>query len=56
MKEIDNWPIGSAKLVHEIKEIPKPRRLIGALGGYLFYKTRHGEYAIKEFSESESPD
>jgi hypothetical protein len=48
MKAIINWPLGSAKLVREMNEIPKPRKLIGVLGGYCFYKTRYGEYAIQE--------
>lgn len=48
MKNIRNWPLGSAKLVHTIDDIPKPRKHIGELGGYHFFKTRHGEYAIKE--------
>lgn len=48
MKEIHNWPIGSAKLVQRIDDIPKPKKLIGMIGEYYFYKTRHGEFAIKE--------
>jgi hypothetical protein len=47
MKEINAWPVCSAKLVSNMNEIPKPNKLLGSLEGYSFYKTRHGEYAIK---------
>ncbi len=46
VNQINAWPVGSAKLVFSMKEIPKPRKFIGSLGGYHFYKTRHGEYAM----------
>ncbi len=46
MEAVSNWPVGSAKLVNSIKEIPVPRKFIGTLRGYYFFKTRHGEYAI----------
>lgn len=48
MEGADKWPLGSATLVCEINEIPQPRKFIGALGGYYFYKTRHGEYAYRD--------
>jgi hypothetical protein len=53
MKEINAWPIGSAKSVSNMNEIPTPNKLIGKFEGYCFYKTRHGEYAIKDRN---SPD
>jgi hypothetical protein len=48
MKEMHQWPIGSAILTQDKKEIPTPHKLIGEVGGYCFYKTRHGIYAIIE--------
>jgi len=48
MKEMTTWPVGSATLVGNMSEIPIPHKLIGKLEGYCFYKTRRGEYAIKE--------
>jgi hypothetical protein len=53
MKEINAWPIGSAKLVCSMSEIPTLHKLIGKFEGHCFYKTRHGEYTIKE---KNSPD
>lgn len=46
MEAVNNWPVGSAKLVNSIREIPVPRKFIGTLRGYYFFKTRRGEYAI----------
>ena len=46
MTKIQNWPIGRAKLVSKMEDIPKPKKFIGELEGYYFYKTRHGEYAV----------
>ena len=40
------WPVGTAKLVRSVEEVPTPRKFVGAILGYYFYKTRHGEYAI----------
>lgn len=40
------WPIGSARLVQKMGEIPEPKKFMGVMSGYLFYKTRYGEYAI----------
>ena len=54
MKKIYNWPLGSAKLVHDIKEIPTPHKFIGMIEGYHFYKTWHGEYAVKDENSPES--
>lgn len=41
------WPVNDAKLVSSVKEIPVPRKFVGSLLGYYFYKTRRGEYAVQ---------
>jgi len=45
---IDVWPVGSAMLVRNIKDIPTPCKFIGAFDGYRFFRTEQGVYAIEE--------
>lgn len=44
--KINVWPVGTALQVNDAKKIPTPNKVIGAYSGYLFYKTRHGVYAL----------
>ena len=46
VNQVNVWPVGNAKLVRSVEEVPVPRKFLGAFLGYNFYKTRHGEYAI----------
>lgn len=44
--QINIWPIGRATLVGQTREVPLPNKFIASYSGYLFYKTRHGIYAV----------
>lgn len=48
MTEIYVEPIGSATLVQEPEEIPKPNKFVAAFDGYRLFKTETGMYAIEE--------
>jgi hypothetical protein len=48
MTEIYVEPIGSAILVTNPEELPKPNKFIAAFDGYRFFKTETGMYAVEE--------
>lgn len=42
------WPVGYAKLVRCMREVPRPCEFYGAWDGYRFFKFSGGIYAIPE--------